>query len=91
MVLPLADYQQLLVRTALPDSRNLSMQSQQITWEHDEYSRQCDPVDDAADAVDEVARDYSNLELELSTGKRGGRLDGIRECLRLFCPTVRVG
>ncbi|MEC7242316.1 MAG: L-seryl-tRNA(Sec) selenium transferase, partial [Myxococcota bacterium] len=38
----------------------------------------------AADAVNEVARGYSNLELELSTGKRGGRLDGIRECLRLL-------
>lgn len=38
----------------------------------------------AAQAVTDVAKGYSNLELELSTGKRGGRLDGIRQCLRLL-------
>ena len=38
----------------------------------------------AAEAVSEVARGYSNLELDLASGKRGGRLDGIRESLRLL-------
>ena len=38
----------------------------------------------AAKAVTDVAQGYSNLELNLTTGKRGGRLDGIRECLRLL-------
>ena len=34
--------------------------------------------------VSNVARGYSNLELDLASGKRGGRLDGIRESLRLL-------
>ena len=38
----------------------------------------------AAEAVTAVARGYSNVELSLESGKRGGRLDGIRECLRLL-------
>ena len=38
----------------------------------------------AAEAVSNVARGYSNLELDLASGKRGGRLDGIRESLRLL-------
>ncbi|HJN76654.1 MAG TPA: L-seryl-tRNA(Sec) selenium transferase [Myxococcota bacterium] len=36
----------------------------------------------AAQAVAEVARGYSNCELELSSGHRGGRLDGVRGPLR---------
>ncbi len=36
---------------------------------------------EAARAVREVARGYSNLELDLHTGKRGGRLAGVREPL----------
>jgi len=36
---------------------------------------------EAAEAVAEVARGYSNTELDLATGKRGGRLAGIREPL----------
>jgi len=41
----------------------------------------------AAAAVADVAAGYSNAELELSSGKRGGRLRGIREplCLLLGC------
>jgi L-seryl-tRNA(Ser) seleniumtransferase len=37
---------------------------------------------EAAEAVAEVARGYSNTELHVATGKRGGRLDGLREPLR---------
>ena len=36
----------------------------------------------AARAVAEVARGYSNCEMELTTGLRGGRLDGVRGPLR---------
>ncbi|MFT5687145.1 MAG: L-seryl-tRNA(Ser) seleniumtransferase [Myxococcota bacterium] len=36
---------------------------------------------EAAEAVAAVARGYSNLEMHLSTGKRGGRLEGISEPL----------
>jgi L-seryl-tRNA(Ser) seleniumtransferase len=38
----------------------------------------------AADAVAQVAGGYSNVELDLTTGKRGGRLEGVRECLKLL-------
>lgn len=38
----------------------------------------------AAQAVTDVARGYSNVELELDSGKRGGRLSGIRECLQML-------
>ena len=38
----------------------------------------------AAEAVGEVARGYSNVELDLRSGKRGGRLEGVRECLQLL-------
>ena len=38
--------------------------------------------EEAVKAVVEVARGYSNLELDLSSGKRGGRLDGVRDALR---------
>jgi L-seryl-tRNA(Ser) seleniumtransferase len=38
----------------------------------------------AAEAVAEVASGYSNVELDLKTGKRGGRIAGIRECLCLL-------
>ena len=40
----------------------------------------------AAEAVFRVASGYSNVELELSSGNRGGRLSGIRECLRELLP-----
>jgi L-seryl-tRNA(Ser) seleniumtransferase len=35
----------------------------------------------AIEAVNEVASGYCNLEYDLRTGKRGGRLDGVREAL----------
>ena len=38
----------------------------------------------AAQAVADVARGYSNCELELSSGQRGGRLDGVRGPLRVL-------
>jgi L-seryl-tRNA(Ser) seleniumtransferase len=38
----------------------------------------------AVEAVAEVAGAYANVELDLSTGKRGGRLAGVRECLSLL-------
>lgn len=38
----------------------------------------------AARAVSEVAAGYSNVEMELVSGLRGGRLDGVREPLRLL-------
>ena len=37
---------------------------------------------EAAEAVADVARGYSNTEMNLTDGKRGGRLDGVREPLR---------
>ena len=37
---------------------------------------------EAAEAVADVARGYSNTEMNLADGKRGGRLDGVREPLR---------
>jgi L-seryl-tRNA(Ser) seleniumtransferase len=39
---------------------------------------------EAAAAVAEVAAGYSNAELDLATGKRGGRLRGVREPLKLL-------
>ncbi len=39
---------------------------------------------EAARAIADVAAGYSNAELELSTGERGGRLRGIREPLALL-------
>jgi len=39
-------------------------------------------ADEAARAISDVARGYSNCEMELSTGQRGGRLDGVRGPLR---------
>lgn len=36
----------------------------------------------AVEAVNEVARGYSNLEMLLDSGARGGRLDGVRDHLR---------
>jgi L-seryl-tRNA(Ser) seleniumtransferase len=35
----------------------------------------------AIDAVSEVASGYCNLEFDLKSGKRGGRLDGVRDAL----------
>jgi len=35
----------------------------------------------AIDAVGEVASGYCNLEFDLKSGKRGGRLDGVRDAL----------
>ena len=37
---------------------------------------------EAADAVSAVARSYSNLEMHLDSGERGGRLEGIQRRLR---------